>query len=97
MLRIVSIMLIGLFFFTTSVFAEPVINKNVHIIKNATPAQCLSSMRGKAGEAMDTTYTGVGEQDIESAPGVRTCTGCAIDSASGDCVCETCYDYFDSL
>jgi hypothetical protein len=75
----------------------PVINKNVHVIQNATTAQCPTSIRGKVGEANVITYSGIGEQDDESAPGVRSCTGCAIDSQSGDCVCETCYDYFDNL
>lgn len=77
--------------------APPVINRNVTIMPSASSSQCPSSFRSRIGSDIITTYSGLGEQDDESAPGVRSCTGCAIAQGTDDCVCNVCYDYFDNL
>lgn len=84
---------------TSAVFAlPPVVNYNVEVMQNATPAQC-NDWRGQIGPeenstaAADTSADGL--QDM-GGPGVRTCTGCAVNQ-SGTCVCKTCYDYTDGM
>jgi hypothetical protein len=73
---------------------QPVITNNVHVIKNTTPTHCPSSWRGNPGSADVTSDTGRGASNFGIGVGVQSCDSCAYDSASGDCVCGTCYgDY----
>lgn len=92
-LAILSLMLIGM----TSVIADqeapPVVNHNVHVLQNAQPFQCTSSMRMDIDPAEVSNYTAGGEVDV-SSPGVRSCSGCMIDRQTDDCVCDTCYDHY---
>lgn len=88
----------ALLFATGTLFAEdispPSITQNVHVLTNTTPANCPSSWNGSI--APDET-TGVSGYGIESgtAVGVQSCTGCAFDNNSRDCVCKTCYGYYN--
>jgi hypothetical protein len=89
---------VGLSVISMAVFAgavEPVISHNVHVVKNATPAQCNASWEGDIAPASAVDDTGAGSQTILTAPGVRSCSSCAIEQASGDCVCKTCYDNYN--
>jgi hypothetical protein len=82
---------------SASVFAlPPVVNYNVQVMQNATPAQC-SNWRGQIGPEDNTTAsadTAAGGLQDFGSPGIRTCTGCSVNQ-SGTCVCKTCYDYTD--
>ncbi len=71
---------------------QPMISKNVHVMKNATAAQCTSSYRGTANPDVTQYNTALGQTDAVGAA-VRSCSGCAIDPASHDCVCRTCFAY----
>jgi len=97
MVRLITILLFLQFALIPFAYAgPPVINNNVTIFQHANPGQCPSSVKMRGGNYDVTDFSGLGEQDTDSAPGVRSCTGCAIDQA-GDCVCKTCYDYFDDF
>jgi hypothetical protein len=74
---------------------EPVINKNVHVMQNVTPAQCPTSWRGNASATDITNETGRGTSNYQVATGIQSCSGCAFDQASRDCVCATCYDDYN--
>lgn len=77
-----------------AIFADaPDITHNVVMMSGATPAQCPSSMRGDAAPASGIDISRFGSNDVEG-PGVQSCTGCAI-TQSGNCVCHTCYSYYD--
>lgn len=83
---------------STATFAyvvAPVINYNVHVLKNATPAQCTSSMESEIGAEITQVDSAYGNNDELTSPGVQSCTDCAIDSQSKDCVCGTCYQHFN--
>ena len=81
----------------SSAFADPpMITKNVPVLQNATPEQCPYEWDGRSGPADITVNSGMGQESGTTAPGVRSCTGCAIDPNSNACVCRTCYQYFDS-
>lgn len=84
---------------SASAFAlPPVVNYNVEVMQNATPAQC-HDWRGQIGPEEDSTAaadTAAGGLQDLSTPGVRTCTGCSVNQ-SGACVCKTCYDYSDGM
>lgn len=71
----------------------PDITHNVVVMTGSTPSQCTSSMRGNAAPASDIDISRFGSNDVEG-PGVQSCTGCAINQ-SGNCVCKTCYSYYD--
>lgn len=79
------------------VFAQqgPMIQNNVHVLQNATPSTCQAAASGRAGPADMVGYSGGGEFSGTTGPGVRSCTGCAVDNNSGDCVCKICYYYFN--
>jgi hypothetical protein len=99
-MKIISLLLASLLtlFFSHMAFAiavEPVINKNVHVMQNTTPAQCPSSWRGSAASSDITTQSGLGTSNYQMASGVTSCVGCAFDSASRDCVCQTCYNNYN--
>jgi hypothetical protein len=88
-----------IFISSNAVFAddvEPVINYNVSVIKNATPAQCTASWDGDISADQEVTTDGDGMQTSTTSPGVMSCTGCAIEQKSGDCVCKTCYSNYSS-
>lgn len=73
---------------------EPVISKNVHVLKNVTPSQCPASWRGTADPADVITDGSTGVSNSEIAAGVLSCSDCSFDQSSSDCVCKTCYgDY----
>lgn len=74
---------------------EPVINKNVHVLRGVTPSQCPTSWMGNPGSADINADTSGGVSNSAVGSGVRSCTGCAFDQASGDCVCATCYDNYN--
>ena len=79
-------------FTATMAFAEPIVTNNVHVFPNATPTQCTADWNGDSQPIEDEFATGSGGGNIIT-PGMLSCTGCAIDTSSGDCVCKTCYDY----
>lgn len=72
----------------------PSVSQNVHVIKNATPQQCTPSWNGRAAPETVVDESGYGD-NTGMAQGVLSCTGCAIDSSSNDCVCAKCYSYFN--
>lgn len=72
----------------------PVINYNVHVIKNTNPSQCPSSWNGSISPETITNESQYGTS-YGTAIGVQSCTGCAFDNQSGDCVCNTCYGYYN--
>jgi hypothetical protein len=73
----------------------PVVQYNLVVIQNATPSQCQASWNGRPNQE-DVARTGAGQDYGLSGPVVRSCTECALVSSnqSQDCVCKTCYDYF---
>ncbi len=94
-------LLFSLFLFiaysTAFAFAvPPVIQHNVLIIHDASPNQCPSSMQGDMTAEVDNVASAFGGDDELTSPGVQSCTGCAIDQQSGNCVCSTCYKHFDN-
>lgn len=70
----------------------PDIDHNVQVMSGVSPSQCPSSWRGDADPATGIDISRFGSDDVEG-PGVQSCTGCAIQS--GNCVCQTCYSYYD--
>lgn len=96
MRAIVTLFILGTVLLTSqAVLADPPdITYDVPVVANATPAQCTSSWRGDASPASGIDISRFGSDSVEG-PGVVSCTGCAIDNSSGDCVCHTCYSYYD--
>jgi hypothetical protein len=93
-------LLIALFLVLTytnsyAIAVEPSINNNVHVLRGVTPSQCPSSWRGNPGTADIQADTGEGMSNSAVGSGVTSCTGCAFDQASGDCVCATCYNNYN--
>lgn len=72
----------------------PTVSRNVHVIQNARPSQCPSSWNGSASPEIVQDLSGYGN-NTGIAQGVLSCTGCAIDASSNDCVCSKCYSYFN--
>jgi len=70
---------------------------NVHVIQNATPQQCTATWKGNTAPRPEVSYSRIGEVTTLSPPGDRSCTGCAIDQGSGDCVCKKCYDFYSTF
>lgn len=93
LIAVCAFALVSLYAFAEDV--EPVISTNVHVVSGATPEQCPASWSGDIGEDQQVGFSGAGEETSNTSPGVRSCTGCAIDNKSGDCVCAKCYDYYD--
>jgi hypothetical protein len=84
-----------LFLGDTSVFAQPpIVSHNVPVLQHATPSQC-HAWKGRVAPEGEEYYSRFGQDVSMSGPGIRSCTGCTIDSNSHDCVCRTCYDYFN--
>lgn len=69
---------------------EPIINYNVHVTHNASPAQCSSMWKGQATDVSTQYYSGYGEE-YNTTAAVQSCTGCSYDGNSRDCVCNVCY------
>lgn len=96
---------IALFILLCSLFAQlqlhaegmssPIIRYNVPILQNASPSQCQAARRGQAAPEEVNAYTGAGGYSGSSGPGVRSCTGCTVDPSSQNCICRTCYYYFN--
>ncbi len=96
--------LLGLFmlmlclFGSTTVFADdftpPVEQNNVTVLQNANPTSCQAASSGRADPAEVVNYSSLGQGGAVSSPGVRSCTGCAVDNQS-NCVCAKCYYYFN--
>lgn len=77
-------------------FAQsPLVRKDVHVLKNATDDQCQAAANGRAGPQDMVGYSGAGEFTGTTGPGVRSCTNCAVDYRTQDCVCKLCYYYFN--
>ena len=80
-------------------FAEdispPIINNDMHVLFNIHPSQCPSSWNGRVDPETMTIISGYGMDTGVSTVGVQSCIGCAFDSSSHDCVCKTCYSYFN--
>src|SRR5690348_11493429 len=74
---------------------EPIVNNNVHVMQNTTSSQCPASWKGRTYPDAMQVLTGGGEQSMQSGPIVRSCEGCSFDGQSRDCVCSTCYDYYN--
>jgi len=78
------------------VFAsEPVITYDVRLLQNATQAQCMAAQNADVGPVHEEVYSSAGEYDGDSGPGVRSCSGCKVDYSTKDCICRTCYSYFN--
>lgn len=80
-------------FISFSVFAQAPVNitHDVHVNQGG---QCPSTWRGRVGPEDTANYSSFGEYNALSAPGILSCTGCARDPQSNDCICHTCYaDY----
>lgn len=100
MSRIFQILLFGsLLLISLSVYAEggeePIISNNVHVMQNTTSSQCPSSWKGRVYPDAMQVLTGAGEEYTQTGPIVRACSQCSFDNQSRDCVCATCYDYYD--
>lgn len=79
----------------TGFYQPPVVSHDVHVMQNATPSQC-TNYKGHADPVDDAeTFTRFGEDTSITGPGIRTCRGCQVDPQSQDCVCKTCYDYYN--
>lgn len=76
------------------IITAPSVNRNVHVIQNTTPSGCPRSWNGEIGPEEVSEATGYGMQS-GTAVGVQSCTGCAFDSKSHDCVCNRCYGYYN--
>lgn len=91
-----SLVLLGIFVTTTAFAQAPIISRNVHVVHNATPSQCPSTWNSKgASENVGVVYDTGGGQYNAVNPGIDSCVNCAIDSKSQDCVCGTCYSYYN--
>lgn len=98
-----SLLLFFIFYFTLLAsaniyaveYSPPSITNNVHVITNTTPQQCPVSWKGSAAPETMTVATGQGLDTGVDTIGVQSCTGCAFDSSTRDCVCRTCYQYFN--
>ena len=76
--------------------SPPMISNNVHVITNATPQQCKSYESGKVAPSEQFTVNSrFGSGNGEGNAGVRSCNNCKIDPASNDCVCASCYSYYN--
>ncbi len=71
--------------------APPIVQENVVILKNATPATCQAAQNGEGGAEEITQTSPVGEE-YGSEESVRSCTGCSVNN-NKDCVCNKCYYY----
>ena len=95
-IRLLIASLLVLTFTNAYAFAvEPIINNNVHVLKGVTPSQCPSSWRGNPGTTDIQVDSGEGMSNAAVGSGVTSCTSCAFDQASGDCVCATCYSNYN--
>lgn len=98
-MRFVITSFIALLVLTSTAFAEdvapPAISKNVHIMRNTTPAQCPASWEGQASTEMFAEASGMGLNTGIPLVGVQSCSHCAYDSKTSDCICATCYGYFN--
>jgi len=81
--------------YTKAFAGPPIVSFNVHVFQHASPSQCSGSWRGRVGPEDVSSYTRLGDVNDLSGPVVRSCTGCAVNSRSHDCVCRRCYDYFN--
>ncbi len=88
--------LFALFFTNLAYSVPPVVTQNTVVLRNITPDMCPSSWKGNGGEGITETTSGLGENNSDAAPGIRSCTGCTFNAADKSCVCATCYDYFDN-
>lgn len=75
-------------------FTPPIEQNNVTVLQNANPASCQAAANGEADPAEVVNYSTVGQSGGISSPGIRSCTGCAVDSKA-NCVCNQCYYYFN--
>ena len=75
-------------------FTPPIEQNNVTVLQNATPVSCQAAQNGRADPAEVVNYSGAGQGGAVSSPGIRSCTGCAVDSKA-NCVCSQCYYYFN--
>ena len=77
------------------VFADSTtVQNNVIILHDATAATCKAAANGQSGPSDDTSYSGAGEFTGTTGPGIRSCSGCAVNAAN-DCVCSSCSYYFN--
>ena len=91
--KIVLIVCHLILFISFSAVAEPIITRDVPVLEHVDPSQCPSSWRNEAGPA-DVTHPHLSQYDT-SGPGVRSCTDCYYQSSTQNCVCKTCYSYFN--
>src|SRR5690242_18775653 len=81
---------------STTVFAlPPIIRYNVLLLQNATSAQCDAAKNGRAQQEEAQSYSVAGNYSGLTGPGIRSCTRCTVRYPSHDCVCSTCYYYFN--
>ena len=76
-------------------YVEPDVERNVHILQNATPTACQAASNGSSGPQDVTSDTRYGAYNGTTGAGIRSCSDCAVDPTSGDCVCRICYYYFN--
>lgn len=97
-MRLFLIILMSCFFGCSTVLAEvitpPVIKHNVTVIKNSSASECPTAWNGSVAPETITDVSGYGVNS-GTAIGVFSCTGCGFDSASGNCICKTCYGNYN--
>ena len=93
-MKYISLFFIGLLF-SSALFAssEPIVYHNVTVATNVQGSQCPATIDSDAAPEDVQSYTGFGDVNSLSGPGIRSCTNCAVDN-NKNCVCETCYDNY---
>lgn len=98
-MKLLQVILISLMLIVNVAYAqggdEPLISKNVTVIPKGGSGQCTPSWKGRTYPEAETVLSGAGETQAQTGAMLRSCTDCAVDSQSGDCVCGTCYDYYN--
>lgn len=75
--------------------SEPVISHNVPVMQNSSPSQCPTSWRGAVSPEAVTDLSDYGIDTGVEMVGVQSCSSCAFDQTSGNCICGTCYGYYN--
>lgn len=75
--------------------AQPIITYNVVVKQNTDAAHCPASWGGESGNDILTEVSGQGINDGIDTAGIESCTDCAFDAKTHNCVCKTCYGYYD--
>lgn len=95
MLKVISgvIMMLVLSTYAYAFSGPPDITYNVTVAQNVAENQCPASWEGQTSPDIVNVMSGLGNEQENTGPVIRSCSNCAIQS--GNCVCGTCYDYFN--